>query len=109
MTTPPVQHVGFFQRNLRLLAGLFTDGRVPIYLKAIPLATVAYVLSPIDVIPDVVLGLGQLDDIALTVLAFKLFIDLAPDGVVQEHLARIQGRPFPDDSMEGTYRVVPED
>ena len=39
------------------------DPRIPLGVKLLALATVAYVFSPIDLIPDIVPILGQLDDI----------------------------------------------
>ncbi len=73
-------------RQLRLAWRLFKDRRVPWGLKLIPPAALIYVLSPVDILPDLGLGLGQLDDIAIVLLALKLFIELAPAEVVREHL-----------------------
>ncbi|MGB9777009.1 MAG: YkvA family protein, partial [Anaerolineae bacterium] len=73
-------------RQLRLAWRLFKDRRVPWALKLIPPAALIYVLAPIDILPDLGLGLGQLDDIAIVLLALKLFIELAPAEVVREHL-----------------------
>ncbi|MBC7227091.1 MAG: DUF1232 domain-containing protein [Thermoflexales bacterium] len=73
-------------RQLRLAWRLFKDRRVPWVLKLIPPAALIYIFSPIDILPDLSLGLGQLDDIAILLLALKLFIELAPADVVREHL-----------------------
>ncbi|MGQ9709649.1 MAG: YkvA family protein [Anaerolineae bacterium] len=73
-------------RQMRLAWRLFKDRRVPWALKLIPPAALIYVLSPIDILPDLGLGLGQLDDIAIILLSLKLFIELAPPEVVREHL-----------------------
>jgi uncharacterized membrane protein YkvA (DUF1232 family) len=73
-------------RQFRLAWRLFKDRRVPWVLKLIPPAALIYVLSPIDILPDLSLGLGQLDDIAIVLLSLKLFIELAPPEVVREHL-----------------------
>ncbi len=73
-------------RQLRLAWRLFKDRRVPWPIKLIPPAALIYILSPIDIIPDPGLGLGQLDDIAILLLSLKLFIELAPAEVVREHL-----------------------
>jgi uncharacterized membrane protein YkvA (DUF1232 family) len=73
-------------RQFRLAWRLFKDRRVPWVLKLIPPAALIYVLSPIDILPDLGLGLGQLDDIAIVLLSLKLFIELAPPEVVREHL-----------------------
>jgi uncharacterized membrane protein YkvA (DUF1232 family) len=73
-------------RQLRLAWRLLKDRRVPWALKLIPPAALIYILSPIDILPDLGLGLGQLDDIAIVLLSLKLFIELAPVEVVREHL-----------------------
>ena len=79
-------------RQARLAWRLFWDQRVPLWTKLIPPAALAYVISPIDIIPDVALGLGQLDDIAVMLLGVKLFIELAPPEVVREHLLALGAR-----------------
>jgi hypothetical protein len=55
-------------RHVRLAWELFFDPRVPWMTKIIPPLAIAYVLSPIDIIPDGALGLGQLDDLAVDIL-----------------------------------------
>lgn len=63
--------LGRLFRNVRLLIPLMWDfvrGRyrdVSARSILIFVATVAYILSPFDFLPDYVLGLGQLDDVAL--------------------------------------------
>jgi len=102
-------------RQARLAWRLFWDRRVPLWTKLIPPAALAYVLSPVDILPDVALGLGQLDDIAVLLIGIKLFIELAPPEVVREHLlalgARIkewhvvEGESKPSAVIEGEYKV----
>ncbi len=79
-------------RQVRLAWRLFWDRRVPLWTKIIPPAILAYIVSPIDFIPDPGLGLGQLDDIAIALLGLKLFIELAPPDVVREHLIALGAR-----------------
>ena len=79
-------------RQARLAWRLFWDRRVPMWTKLIPPAALAYVIFPIDLIPDVALGLGQLDDIAVLLIGVKLFIELAPPDVVREHLLALGAR-----------------
>jgi uncharacterized membrane protein YkvA (DUF1232 family) len=73
----------------RLFAALFLDKRVPLWLKVCAAAGAVYVISPIDVIPDRVTGVGYLDDIILVVLIVQTFIEMSPDYVVNEHCARL--------------------
>ena len=41
---------------------------------------------------DAFLGLGQLDDIAILLLGFKLFVELSPPEIVREHLIALGAR-----------------
>ena len=79
-------------RQARLAWRLLWDKRVPAWTKLIPPVALAYVIFPIDIIPDVALGLGQLDDIAIVLLGAKLFIELAPPEIVREHLRALGAR-----------------
>jgi uncharacterized membrane protein YkvA (DUF1232 family) len=79
-------------RQGQLAWRLFFDPRVPWATKLIPPAALIYLLSPIDIIPDLTLGLGQLDDLAVLLLGTKLFIELAPADVVREHLQALGAR-----------------
>lgn len=77
--------LGELYQNGRLAWRLFRDRRVPSLLKlVVPGVMGAYLLMPIDLVPDLVPILGQLDDLAVLALAVKLFIELSPQEVVQE-------------------------
>ena len=73
----------------RLVWGLARDGRVPAPQKLILAGIVGYLLMPLDLIPDFIPVLGQLDDLAVVLLGIDLFIKSAPADVVDAHLARI--------------------
>ena len=73
----------------RLVWGLLRDRRVPLRQKGLLVLLAGYIVSPIDVIPDFIPVLGQLDDVAVTLLVLDLFIRGAPKEVVDDHLARI--------------------
>jgi uncharacterized membrane protein YkvA (DUF1232 family) len=80
-------------KQARLAWRLWNDGRVPGWVKLIPVAGLLYLLSPIDLIPDLMLpGLGEVDDVVLLLLALKAFVDLSPPGVVREHLEELMGK-----------------
>lgn len=77
--------------ELRLAFRLYRDPRVSSLLKwFVPFVAALYVISPVDLIPDFLLGAGQIDD--LGVLGIALFVSLnlihrlAPKAVVAEHL-----------------------
>jgi uncharacterized membrane protein YkvA (DUF1232 family) len=73
----------------RLFLSLFTDRRVPLWLKLCAGAGAIYVVSPFDIIPDSITGIGYLDDIIMVVLLLQTFIEMSPDDVVQEHCAKL--------------------
>lgn len=64
--------------------GLFRDPRVPVHLKAALLGVLAYVASPLDLIPDFIPVIGQVDDLILLLAAISMFTRLAPPDVVSE-------------------------
>lgn len=70
---------------LKLLTRLMRDPRVPIRKKAFIGAVMAYVVSPIDLIPDFVVGLGRLDDIILVSLAIDHLMNGSEENIVLEH------------------------
>jgi len=78
-------------RQIRLAWRLLLDSRVPLWLKAIVPAAMIYVISPIDFIPDAIVGLGQLDDLAVLIIGIKFFIELCPPAIVREHMQQLLG------------------
>jgi uncharacterized membrane protein YkvA (DUF1232 family) len=84
---------------------LLFDKRVPTWMKAVALAPLIYVLSPIDIIPDFILGLGQLDDLGLILAGMRLFESIVPEYIVQEHRAFISQRSN-GDMVEGKNYTV---
>jgi uncharacterized membrane protein YkvA (DUF1232 family) len=70
---------------LRLLGGLLTDMRVATTDKLLVAGAVAYILLPMDFIPDFIPFLGEVDDIFLLVLALQRLIANAGKSVVMDH------------------------
>jgi uncharacterized membrane protein YkvA (DUF1232 family) len=58
---------------------------VPRKSKLILGATIAYLVSPIDLVPDFVPGLGQLDDAVIALLALHSILNRVDEEVVIEH------------------------
>jgi uncharacterized membrane protein YkvA (DUF1232 family) len=56
---------------------LFQDPSVSVTAKLIPVLAILYVLSPIDLIPDSIPIITQIDDVAILLIALKLFTDMA--------------------------------
>ena len=99
---------------LRLVTRLLLDRRVPVRLKMLFPAAVAYVISPVDLVHDFIPWIGRVDDLLALLLALVLFLGLAPKDLVLEHLgkapANSSGGP-PDGStvIEGKYRVLDDE
>ena len=85
-----------FRKELTTLWRAFMAPETPLHLKALMLLVPAYLLSPIDLIPDVVPLLGWVDDFVIIPLMVSWIVAMLPQPV----------RVNPDGSKEidGTYR-----
>jgi uncharacterized membrane protein YkvA (DUF1232 family) len=74
------------RQKLRFFRLLLRDreGRIPLYVKLVPVLLVLYLSMPFDIIPDFVPVLGYLDDVAVALLALALIIRLVPRPVILE-------------------------
>ena len=70
--------------RLKLIGRLMADSRVNIFLKVLPLASLAYLIWPLDAIPLPIIG--ALDDAAILWIGATLFVELCPEDVVKEHM-----------------------
>lgn len=81
--------------EMKLSWRLLRDERVTSWKYLAPALLALYVASPIDAIPDLLLGIGQVDDLGIAVLglmvALKLIPKLASADVLREHTADING------------------
>ena len=65
---------------------LIRDRRLTHGQRALVLGGVAYLVSPIDLIPGFIPLLGQMDDIAVTLWAIRAALRRLPPEIAQEHL-----------------------
>jgi uncharacterized membrane protein YkvA (DUF1232 family) len=72
---------------LRLLYGLITDNRVAAVDKLVVAGAIAYILLPVDIMPDFIPFLGEVDDVFLLILALQRLIANAGRAVVQTYWA----------------------
>lgn len=68
---------------------LYRDPRVPQRNKIALAAAIALILNPVVDVPLRLPVFGEMDAVALTVLAIRMFVDRAPKEVVAEHQERI--------------------
>jgi len=72
--------------HAKLIWALMKDRRVNFLLKLLPVASLVYLVSPIDLLPDMVLPvIGALDDAAVIWIGTTLFLTLCPESIVEEH------------------------
>jgi uncharacterized membrane protein YkvA (DUF1232 family) len=70
---------------VRLLFGLLTDRRVATVDKLLVAGAIAYIVMPLDLIPDFIPFFGEVDDVYLLVLALQRLISNAGLSVVSDH------------------------
>ena len=75
----------FVPNLLRLLISLLRDERVSQADKAILAGIIIYVISPLDIIPDFIPFIGQVDDAYLLGIAVLRLLNRADRRVVMEH------------------------
>ncbi|MDD6319537.1 MAG: YkvA family protein [Oscillospiraceae bacterium] len=100
------------QRAARLKADIpavflsLKDSETPWYAKVLAAVTVAYALSPIDLIPDFVPVLGYLDDVILLPALVALTVKCIPKAVWERSRASAQGL-WQDGKPKKWYYAIP--
>ena len=80
----PAPQGGMFQgltKQIKLIARLMGDSRVNVFLKVLPLASVAYWIMPLPIDN----AIPVIDDAAILWIGSTLFVELCPQDVVMEH------------------------
>lgn len=75
----------FLPNMVVLLGRLLRDARVPTAEKALFVAAIVYVISPIDLIPDIFPFIGQVDDIYMVALSLLRLVNRTDEDVVRKH------------------------
>jgi uncharacterized membrane protein YkvA (DUF1232 family) len=75
----------FLPNMVMLLGRLLKDARVPTAEKALFLAAIVYVISPIDLIPDLFPFIGQVDDLYVVALTLLRLVNRSDATVVRQH------------------------
>ena len=90
-------------RQIRLAYCLIRDPRVPIAPKAGILAALGLVVTPVINLPEEIPLVGELDSLAVAMVALRVFIAVCPPEVVaeQERLIAERRSRFDDDVRAG--------
>lgn len=70
---------------VRLLGGLISDRRVSATDKLLVAGAIAYIVMPLDIIPDFIPFLGEVDDVFILVLALQRLVSNAGRSVLAAH------------------------
>ena len=70
---------------LRLLGGLITDRRVSAVDKLLVAGAMAYIAMPVDLIPDFIPFIGEVDDVFILVMALQRLVSNAGRNVLLAH------------------------
>lgn len=88
------------------------DDRVPMWIRAGLGAVAAYLVLPVDVVPDWVPVLGQMDDVLLVTVGVRTLLQRVPDEILDEHwdggrdiLAKLLGHEPDEDEGPGSTRT----
>lgn len=77
----------FIPNMLLLCARLLTDPRVPGTEKALLAGAIVYAIIPLDLIPDMIPFVGQIDDAYLIALTLLRLMERTDPKIVREHWA----------------------
>jgi uncharacterized membrane protein YkvA (DUF1232 family) len=77
----------FLPNLVALLGRLLKDSKVPTAEKALFVAAIVYVISPLDLIPDVFPFIGQVDDLYVVALTLLRLINRTDESIVRKHWA----------------------
>ena len=75
----------FLKKSLGFAKALSLDPRIPGWDKAVLAAMVAMLVSPIDMIPDFIPVLGQLDDVVIAIILLDYIANRLPERIVLDH------------------------
>ena len=80
-----IHYIKQLPQYLRLLGGLISDPRVALVDKLLVAGAMAYIVMPIDLVPDFIPFFGEIDDLYLLVLALQRLVANAGRVVLLDH------------------------
>jgi uncharacterized membrane protein YkvA (DUF1232 family) len=69
---------------------LWTDDRIPLPIRSILPLLVLYLALPLDLIPDFIPVIGQLDDVLVVVIGLALLVRFVPAHLLDQHLSDLE-------------------
>ena len=87
--------------KIRLVMKLLQDERIDIWLKAIPVFCLIYLIVPIDLL------IGPIDDAVVLYFGMDTFINLCPQEIVNGYILELKGQGGsapPEDIIDGEFK-----
>ena len=85
------ERAGKLKTDLPALFLALKDRETPVLAKVFAGITVAYALSPVDLIPDFIPVLGYLDDVVLLPFLIAITVKLIPAPVLERYRVQSEG------------------
>ncbi|MEO1544913.1 MAG: YkvA family protein [Pseudomonadota bacterium] len=94
--------------EIKTLISALRDPATPWLPRTVMFLVVAYAVSPIDLIPDVIPVVGMLDEVFLIPLGIQLTTSLMPTGLMEQHRSQAAtgGSQLPQGFKTGAAVVV---
>ena len=100
------ERAGKLKTDLPALFLALKDRETPVWAKVFAGLTVAYALSPVDLIPDFIPVLGYLDDVILLPVLIVITVKLIPAPVLERCRAQSEGM-WKDGKPKKWYYALP--
>lgn len=84
-----IRAIAHLPNFVKLYFRLLSDRRIGLWPKALLIGAIAYAVSPLDFIPDMIPVVGEMDDLAIVLFACRTFIQMCPQEIVAEHVRGI--------------------
>jgi uncharacterized membrane protein YkvA (DUF1232 family) len=78
------------KKKVYILYLAYKDPRVSIVVKILAISLIAYLLSPVDLIPDFIPVLGYLDDLLILPVGLWIVFRLIPEELINEFKTQAQ-------------------
>ena len=85
-------------RRLQLIWAIFTHKQTPWIVRLILIAGFAYILLPIDFIPDTIVFAGWMDDLALAIVLVAAALKFTPEELLTNLIDKINNGKSGDDT-----------
>ena len=79
-----------FKKEIMMVWAMLRNPAAPAISKLVALLAAVYIISPVDLVPDVIPILGWLDDGVVSILLFKLAFKLLPKEMYESLKAQFE-------------------